>query len=714
LTLTTGGPFFYFIEVSAATRQAAMVRHITPLLGGILVVLSCTTVRLAESAKLRAHSHTHANPIRKVIRLLQAMDEKVREEGKNRQKLFDKYMCYCTSSEESLSKSIATAEERLPQLQSSTKEASAEHSQFREELKKHKTERSDAQKAITTSQALGEKELQSLGAEEQELKDNIKALGLAATAVQKGMGGFLQTRAAKTLQRLSLSMDMATADRDVLASFLVGESGYQPQSGEILGILKEMYDQMTKDLQGVQSEITTTTNNLENLVMAKKKEVAAASKAIEAKTAREGELAVDIATLKHDLSDVSETLENDQSFLVDLKKSCQVKQEEWKDYQTMQSQELIALSETVKLLNDDDALELFKKTLPGPAASSSFLESSPPSFIQMRAKRGLRRRAVASLRAVSTSDPRYDLLELAVTAAVHGEAQGFEKIITMIDDLNGVLRQEQTEDDRKKTFCLSEIDKTEDEHKIARRAVSDSKATISDRADSLAELNFDIGQMVAGINELDQQVADATAARKKEHTQSVEELAENSAAKGLLEVAKNRLNKFYNPKLFKAPKRREADGVELLQQGFQQPQAPEADLSYKKKHEEKGGVVAMINLLREDLVKKITILETDEKEAQSDYEEYVEEVTKKRALDSKTLSDKEGEKAELEASLHEDKETLSDHHNDVSVSQKEIKELHHECDWFLTNFELRRNARIDEVDALSKARAVLSGADYSY
>jgi len=678
------------------------------LLGGILVVLSCTAIRLAESAKLRAHSHTHANPIRKVIRLLQAMDEKVREEGKNRQKLFDKYMCYCTSSEESLSKSIATAEEKLPQLQSGLKEASAEHSQLREELKQHKTERSDAQKAMTTSKALGEKELQTLGAEETELKENIKALGRAAEAVQKGMGGFLQTSAAKTLQKLSLSMDMATADRDALAAFLVGESGAdEPQSGEILGILKEMYDQMSKDLQNVQSEITTTTNNLENLVMAKEKEVSAASKAIESKTAREGELAVDIATLKHDVADVSETLENDQTFLVDLKKGCQVKQDECKDYQTIQSQELIALSETVKLLNDDDALELFKKTLPSPAAS--FVESSPPSFLQMKATaRGFRRRAVASLRAASTSDPRYDLLELAV----RGEAQGFEKIIAMIDDLNGVLRQEQTEDDRKKTFCLSEIDKTEDEHKLARRAVSDTKATIADRADSLDELTFAIGDMVAGIKELDQQVADATAARQKEHAQSVQELAENSAAKGLLEVARNRLRKFYNAKLFKAPKKDE-DGVELLQHGFQQPQPPEADLSYKKKTEEHGGVVAMINMLREDLVKKITIMETEEKAAQSDYEKYVEEVTKKRALDSKALSDKEGEKAEIEASLHEDKETLSDHENDVSVSRKEMTDLHQECDWFLTNFELRRNARIDEVDALSKAKAVLSGADFS-
>merc|ERR1719362_2777412 len=216
--------------------------------------------------------------------------------------------------------------------------------------------------------------------------------------------------------------------------------------------------------------------------------------------------------------------------------------------------------------------------------------------------------------------------------------------------------------------------------------------------------------MVSGIKELDKQVAEATESRKKEHEQSMAELAENSAAKGLLEVAKKRLSKFYNAKLFRAPEKKEADGVELLQQGFRQP---EADLSYKKKGEEHGGVVAMINMLREDLIKKITVMETEEREAQSDYEQYVAEVTKKRALDSKALSDKEGEKAEIEASLHEDKETLSDQHDDVLVTQKELANLHQDCDWFLKNFDLRRQARIDEQDALSKAKAVLSGADFS-
>ena len=49
--------------------------------------------------------------------------------------------------------------------------------------------------------------------------------------------------------------------------------------------------------------------------------------------------------------------------------------------------------------------------------------------------------------------------------------------------------------------------------------------------------------------ELDEAVTEATKQRKDEHKEFVQTAAENNAALQLLEVAKNRLNKFYNPAL---------------------------------------------------------------------------------------------------------------------------------------------------------------------
>merc|ERR1719171_844382 len=85
----------------------------------------------------------------------------------------------------------------------------------------------------------------------------------------------------------------------------------------------------------------------------------------------------------------------------------------------------------------------------------------------------------------------------------------------------------------------------------------------------------------------------------------------------------------------------------------------------------------------------------------------------KRAEDSKTLDNKEGTLADLEASLEKligEKESAV---KELGATVKYIASLHAECDWLLKYFQVRMEARASEVDALGKAKAVLSGADYS-
>jgi hypothetical protein len=69
-----------------------------------------------------------ANPIRKVVTMLQNMEKKVVAEGEKEKALFDKYMCYCSTSGSDLSKSIGAAETKMPELESSIKEAEAKKS----------------------------------------------------------------------------------------------------------------------------------------------------------------------------------------------------------------------------------------------------------------------------------------------------------------------------------------------------------------------------------------------------------------------------------------------------------------------------------------------------------------------------------------------------------------------------------------------------------
>merc|ERR1719164_398877 len=85
----------------------------------------------------------------------------------------------------------------------------------------------------------------------------------------------------------------------------------------------------------------------------------------------------------------------------------------------------------------------------------------------------------------------------------------------------------------------------------------------------------------------------------------------------------------------------------------------------------------------------------------------------KRADDSKSLADKEGTLADLQASLQASQEDKTSTNKELSATLQYIQSLHNECDWLIQYFDVRKEARTSEIDALGKAKAVLSGADYS-
>merc|ERR1719378_1208853 len=122
----------------------------------------------------------------------------------------------------------------------------------------------------------------------------------------------------------------------------------------------------------------------------------------------------------------------------------------------------------------------------------------------------------------------------------------------------------------------------------------------------------------------------------------------------------------------------------------------------------------MIKLLVKDLDKEMTEAETEEEQAQKDYEETMKDATEKRSSDSKAIVEKSSAKAKLETALEAHKEGKASSEKELMATMQYITNLHSECDWLLKYFDVRQEARSSEIDALGKAKAVLSGADYSF
>jgi len=423
------------------------------------------------------------------------------------------------------------------------------------------------------------------------------------------------------------------------------------------------------------------------------------------------------------LEDTSEALAEDKDFMANLAKSCATKEAEWAERQKIRAEELLAIADTIKILNDDDALELFKKTLPS------------PSLIQVRASNAeLKRQAVSALKGRHAAhDHRLDLISLALS----GKKVSFEKVLGMIDDMVALLKKEQGDDDAKKAQCEADLDTAEDTYKELELKLADLEKATEEAKDAVATLTDEIAALEEGIKALDKQVAEATEQRQEEHADFVEELANNNAAIQILGVAKNRLYKFYAPKLYVPPPKQELSaeesiyasfggavttaapggiagtGVTVLAQKSAPAPPPDTWGAYAKKGESSTGVITMVDMLVADLEKEVQTMEVDEKNAQDEYEGLMADSAAKRAADSKSITEKEGAKADLEAELEKLAAETTSKTNEAMATAQIIKDLHADCDWLIQNFEARKAARAGEVEALTNAKAVLSGADYS-
>ena len=201
--------------------------------------------------------------------------------------------------------------------------------------------------------------------------------------------------------------------------------------------------------------------------------------------------------------------------------------------------------------------------------------------------------------------------------------------------------------------------------------ISDLEKALEDANGQIATLTDEVAALEKGIKNLDKEVADATQMRKEEHAENEQTVANDSAAKQLLEIAKNRLAKFYSPKLYKAAPKVELSAenrvvvsmggtvaptpapagiagtgvtafVDIAEHDKVAPPPPPATWdAYTKKGEEHTGVVEMINLLRNDLDKETQETQVNEKEAQSEYETFIADSAAKRAQDSKSIEMKD-------------------------------------------------------------------------
>merc|ERR1712008_111931 len=379
----------------------------------VQLLLDCSSLCAGFALQQSTDASSVKNPIRMVVTMLQKMQKRVEEEGEAEKKLYDKFMCYCKSGGKELDASISGAENKVSTLPAEITAAEEKLVQLKDDIKEHQADRAGAKAALAKATALRNKEAAEFAKLKAEADSNLLAVAKAITALENGIGaGFLQTRAAQDLRTFVMNKaDVEDVDRQVLVSFLSGNSGdASPGTGPVIGMLK----QMEKSMESVLSE---GVKEEESAISAYQKLVASKTQEVEV---------------------------------------------------------LTALSETIKTLNDDDALDLFKKTLP----------SGSSSLVQVQQSRAvLREKALRLVRkAWRVADghhrPRLDFLVLALTGKKALSQGTFDKVIKLCDSMVAELKQEQQDDYNKKSL--------ERKDKEADNAMAKAKEAIETLSDEIS------------------------------------------------------------------------------------------------------------------------------------------------------------------------------------------------------------------------------------
>jgi len=634
-------------------------------------------------------------PVSKVITLLKDMSKQLEAEAEQDQAIYDKMACWCSTNDKEKTAAIADAEQRIEDLTAAIEEGTAKSSALTTEIKNLEKEVAANQQALDKATALRQKQLAEFNAEEKDLLQSIGALKSAITVLKKHnslLQAEMTSEMSVALPNIAmmlkhqffkhgdrLSSIIAPSQKSIVEQFIQAP-GYANQSGEIFGILEQMKETFEGDLASSQKEEAANQKSYEDLKAAKEAEIAAGQEQIDKKTEELAATDEKLAQDKVDREDTENTMNADEKFLSDLKEKCQQTDAEFEQRQKTRTEEIAAVSEALKFLSSDDAHDLFSKTF---------------NFVQVKLSSDSRRvhaAAVLETAAKALADPKLSTIAQSV------RLDAFTKVKKAIDDMITALTKEKEDEIKHRDFCIDSLNTNESNTNEETRNLKDLNAKIDELDAKIKSLTAAIDDLKAQIAEAEVQLKRAGENREKENLEFQKTVEDQRATQKLLTQAMEVLKGFYE---------KSSKGVALAQQPAGPP--PPAGFKSYENNAGGGGVIGMITQIVNDAKAMEAEAVHDEEDAQAAYESFVQETNESITAKNEDIVNKSESRATAEADKTQAETDRSNTQTELEQLANENADLHKSCDFVLKNFEVRQEARDQEVEALRTAKSILSG-----
>lgn len=686
-----------------------------------VAVTVCTVLVLALAAqgtRVNVNKNVASDRvITQVVKLLQDMLSNSKAEGDEERVLYAKYKCYCDTNEaekkdeiKKLTASIGLLESQIEALQASTGLLSEEVAKLDADIEANK-------EATKQAIALREKEKKAFVAFSEDMTSAIASMKEAIDTLAEVGADQTMAKAAQghtqymadyeasllklktTIKKALIASDMDSTKLVRVDSFLQAPftGTYSAQSGEVVGILKDMRDTFTRNLNQARLKEAAAQEAHDKFLEAMGDALAAMEKSYKEK---QGDLAANDASLgkkKEKLAAAVKDKAAAEEFLEKLLDMCAAKAKEYDERTMLRAQEQAAIAEAIAILNSDAAFESFGK-VKATSKEGKFLQLK--SINSHASDQDVRLQTARNLR---QSKAWSKSIFLAKVASLLQAENPFAVVIAEIEKMLKLLAKEEAADDEQFEWCKKE-------RADNKKELGDKISQIETLEGAIEKLTNEIEDPKTGLKVLisndEQSLIENAEAQKKETAERTEEnldyqknIANLVEAQTLLTRAVAVLKAYYS-KIVKEE--------EFVQVKRQTPPETWEEGGYKGQSG-KGGTDA-ITMLEHIL----TGTQTEEKEA------HEAEKTAQHAFEDSMTSLKEEEKelqenlAKLRVTLAETEEELlgKKAEHKATVAEKEAIEAYllkikPGCDFITENIETRIANRKDEEEALKGAMKLL-------
>ncbi|CAD7956887.1 unnamed protein product [Amoebophrya sp. A25] len=696
----------------ASSRTAAVV---------VAAFASCSPVAKGE------------RPMAKVIKLLRDMGKQLETEKADDDAVHEHYQCWCKKEKEAKDNVV-----KLESANMATAKASAEAS-FAEEKEKRAVRNKaydDMNSKKTSLQETRERcmsEAKEASAEAQEYVKTITALKSALTILGGHNKGLLQMDARKNAQlrklvddlldssvmeklqdtkpeRLLELQSLLTSAEPKSVSFLQQPvySSYSSQSGRIFGILSQMLEEFERDSSAAAKKEEERQKTCKSVIRSTQREISALQTTVTNLDARLGELVQTNADAKADYAAADEKVEHAKEFLDKLASECAQNESDYASRTKSRNEEMLAIEDTIKILDNDEAFEAFGKSL-------SFLQTHTATKTR---DQDAKNAAMFALRPFAQRSADAFLIQTMIKAA---DKSSMGRVIEAIKKLIAKLNAEQKEEVVFRDTCVADVDDIDAEMRVktASRAKKESEA--GELEASVEALTAALDSLKKSTEEMQADIQGASEQRAEENKAFVQEKQEHDATQAILMKAIKRMHQVYG-----TTKQYEQEGIVAGEAMVQQPGADvvqfsstadtpgSAPVAFTKGSatEQNAGGKKVIKLLEDviaDSEKDEAAAEQEEADSQSAYDDFVRKTTNMITANKKDAAQKTERKAAEEIALGDAKSTVKSLGDALFDLTEQNKDVHAKCDFVLVNFTKRQASRTAEVEAAQTAIQYLQG-----